>query len=81
MLCVAASGAVIALQNGLATLAAAGGNEEIMALLKDMEVELDILTGQCYTDSPVLNALLWEKEALARRCGVLMEIKAETALE
>ena len=65
----------------IGALAAAGGNEEIMALLKDMEVELDILTGQCYTASPVLNALLWEKEALAGRCGVLMEIKAETAPE
>ena len=65
----------------IGTLAAAGGNEEIMALLKDMEVELDILTGQCYTASPILNALLWEKEALAGRCGVLMEIKAETAPE
>ena len=52
-----------------------------MALLKDMEVELDILTGQCYTASPILNALLWEKEALAGRCGVQMEIKADTAPE
>lgn len=65
----------------IGALAAVGGNEEIMVLLKDMEVELDILPGQCYTVSPVLNALLWEKEALAGRCGVQIEIKAETAPE
>ena len=65
----------------IGALAAAGGNEEIMALLGDMEVELNTLTGQRYTANPILNALLWEKESLAGRHGVRMEIEAEAAPE
>ena len=52
-----------------------------MALLGDMEVELNTLTGQRYTANPILNALLWEKESLAGRHGVRMEIEAEEAPE
>lgn len=63
----------------IGALAAVGGNEEIMALLGDMEVELDTLTGRHYTASPILNALLWEKETLAQRRGVHMDIQAEAA--
>ncbi|MDE7223775.1 MAG: hypothetical protein K2O34_08365, partial [Acetatifactor sp.] len=63
----------------IGTLAAAGRNQEIMELLGDMEVELDTLTGRHYTANPVFNALLWEKESLAQRCGVHMDIEAEAA--
>ncbi len=63
----------------IGALAAAGGSGEIIALLGDMEVELDTLTGRHYTANPVLNALLWEKEALAKRCGVQMAMEAEAA--
>ena len=65
----------------IGALAAAGGNEEIMALLEDMEVELNTLTGQRYTANSILNALLWEKESLAGRHNVQMEIEAEAAPE
>ena len=61
----------------IAALAADGGNEEILSLLGDMEVELDTLTGKRYTSNPVLNAILWEKSVLADRQGVRMDIVAE----
>lgn len=61
----------------IAALAAGGGNEEILSLLEDMEVELDTLTGKRYTSNPVLNAILWEKSVLADRQGVRMDIAAE----
>lgn len=61
----------------IAALAAGGGNEEILSLLEDMEVELDTLTGKRYTSNPVLNAILWEKSVLADRQGVRMDIVAE----
>ncbi len=61
----------------IAALAADGGNEEILSLLGDMEVELDTLTGKRYTSNPVLNAILWEKSVLADRQGVRMDIAAE----
>ncbi len=61
----------------IGALAAAGGNKEIMDLLGDMETELDTLTGKHYTSNHVLNALFWEKEALARRHGVQLDILAE----
>ena len=61
----------------IAALAADGGNEEILSLLGDMEVELDTLTGKRYTSNPILNAILWEKSVLADRQGVQMEIAAE----
>ena len=51
----------------IGALAVAGGNEEITALLGDMEVELDTLTGKQYTPNKVLNAILWEKSVLAER--------------
>lgn len=60
----------------IGALAAAGGNEDIVALLGEMETELDGLTGTHYTVSSVLNALLWEKSALSGRRGVRMEIAA-----
>ncbi len=63
----------------IGALAAAGRNREIIALLRDMEVELDTLTGRRYTANPILNALLWEKESLAQRCGVHMDIDVEAA--
>ena len=56
----------------IAALAADGGNQEILSLLEDMEVELDTLTGKRYTSNPVLNAILWEKSVLADRQGVRM---------
>ncbi len=61
----------------IAALAAGGGNQEILSLLEDMEVELDTLTGKRYTSNPVLNAILWEKSVLADRQGVRMDIAAE----
>ena len=61
----------------IAALAADGGNEEILSLLGDMEVELDTLTGKRYTSNPILNAILWEKSVLAKRQGVQMDIAAE----
>ena len=61
----------------IAALAADGGNEEILSLLGDMEVELDTLTGKRYTSNPVLNAILWEKSVLADRQGVRMDIESE----
>lgn len=61
----------------IAALAAGGGNQEILSLLEDMEVELDTLTGKRYTSNPVLNAILWEKSVLADRQGVRMDIVAE----
>ena len=61
----------------IAALAADGGNEEILSLLGDMEVELDTLTGKRYISNPVLNAILWEKSVLADRQGVRMDIVAE----
>ena len=61
----------------IAALAADGGNEEILSLLGDMEVELDTLTGKRYISNPVLNAILWEKSVLADRQGVRMDIAAE----
>ena len=61
----------------IAALAVGGGNEEILSLLEDMEVELDTLTGKRYTSNPVLNAILWEKSVLADRQGVRMDIAAE----
>lgn len=61
----------------IAALAAGGGNEEILSLLEDMEMELDTLTGKRYTSNPVLNAILWEKSVLADRQGVRMDIAAE----
>ena len=61
----------------IGALAAAGGNGEIMELLGDMEVELDTLTGRRYTSNNILNAILWEKTALAERYGVRMEITTE----
>lgn len=61
----------------IAALAADGGNEEILSLLGDMEVELDTLTGKRYTSNPVLNAILWEKSVLVDRQGVRMDIAAE----
>lgn len=65
----------------IAALAANGGNEEILGLLGDMEVELDTLTGKRYTSSHILNAILWEKSVLAERQGVLMDIAVEEAPE
>lgn len=61
----------------IAALAAGGGNQEILSLLEDMEVELDTLTEKRYTSNPVLNAILWEKSVLADRQGVRMDIAAE----
>ncbi len=61
----------------IAALAAAGGNEEILSLLGDMEVELDTLTRKRYTSSHILNAILWEKSVLAGQHGVQMEITVE----
>lgn len=61
----------------IGALAAAGGNKEIMALLGDMETELDALTGKRYTSNNVLNVLFWEKTALAGHHGVLIDIMAE----
>ena len=61
----------------IAALAAGGGNEEILSLLGDMEMELDTLTGKRYISNPVLNAILWEKSVLADRQGVRMDIAAE----
>ena len=61
----------------IAALAADGGNEEILSLLGDMEVELDTLTGKRYISNPVLNAILWEKSVLADRQGIQMDIAAE----
>ena len=60
----------------IGTLAASGGNEEILVLLGDMEVELDALTCRQYTANSILNALLWEKTSLAKRHGVRMEVEA-----
>ncbi|MCI9077207.1 MAG: GHKL domain-containing protein [Dorea sp.] len=65
----------------IGALAAAGGNEEIVALLGDMKEELDTLTIRLYTDNTILNALLWEKEALAKRHGIQMDIVAKTTPE
>ncbi len=61
----------------IAALAAGGGNEEILSLLGDMEVELDTLTGKRYTSNHILNAILWEKSVLAERHGVQMDIAVE----
>lgn len=65
----------------IGALAAAGGNGEIMALLGDMEVELDTLTGKRYTSNNILNAILWEKTVLAERHGVRMDITTEESPE
>lgn len=61
----------------IAALAADGGNEEILSLLGDMEVELGTLTGKRYTSNHILNAILWEKSVLAERQSVRMEIAVE----
>ena len=61
----------------IAALAADGGNEEILSLIGDMEVDLDTLTGKRYTSNHILNAILWEKSVLADRQGVQMDIAAE----
>lgn len=61
----------------IAALAAGGGNEEILSLLGDMEVELDTLTGKHYTSNHILNAILLEKSVLADRQGVRMDITVE----
>lgn len=61
----------------IAALAAGGGNEEILNLLGDMEVELDTLTGKRYTSNHILNAILWEKSVLAERHGVQMDLAVE----
>lgn len=65
------------LMASIRALASAGGNDDITALLGDMETELDSLTGRRYTSNNILNAILWEKSVLAKRYGVHMEIMAD----
>lgn len=65
----------------IAALAVNGGNDEILNLLGDMEVELDTLTGKRYTSNHILNAILWEKSVLAERQNVRMDIAVEEAPE
>lgn len=65
----------------IAALAVNGGNEEILSLLGDMEVELDTLTGKRYTSNHILNAILWEKSVLAERQGVRIDIAVEETPE
>lgn len=61
-------------------LAAQSKNEEIINVLKDMEVEIDSIPDKIYTSNSVLNALLCEKELQAQNRDIEINITVEPKL-
>lgn len=55
-------------------------NEEIVHILKDMEVEIDSIPDKTYIDNSILNALLCEKELQAQKEKIEFHIMIEPGL-
>ena len=62
-------------------LAAKSQNQEILGILKDMEVEIDSISDKVYTQNSILNALLCEREMFAQKNQVELKIAVEPDLE
>lgn len=61
-------------------LASKSKDHEIIAILRDMEVEIDSISDKLYTTNSILNALLCEKEQQAMRLGITLHIMIEPNL-
>lgn len=57
-------------------LAVKGNNEDILNVLGGMEVEVDSIRDKNYTGNSILNALLCEKESIARKKGIEIQIES-----
>lgn len=55
-------------------------NEEIVGILKDMEVEIDSIPEKTYINNSILNALLCEKELQAQKEKIEFQIMIEPGL-
>lgn len=56
-------------------------NEEIVSILKDMEVEINSISDKIYTNNRILNALICEKELQAQKNGIEISIMIEPELD
>lgn len=61
----------------VAVLAGKNKNSDILEILKDMEVQVDRISDELYTDNTILNALLCEKAELARQKDIRFDIMVE----
>lgn len=61
-------------------LASKSRNSEIIAILNEMEVEIEAISDKLYTDNSILNALLCEKEEQANSLGIQFNIMIEPEL-
>lgn len=56
-------------------LTAQGKSEEIMGLLKEMETKIESIRETRYTGNSILNALLCEKESIAKKQNITVQIE------
>lgn len=62
-------------------LAAQGKTDGILGLLNEMETEIELIGDNRYTGNDILNALLCEKEYIARKEGIKIQIETATYLK
>lgn len=65
----------------ISVLATKSEADEILVILKDMEVEIDSISNKIYTSHSILNALICEKELLARKAGIDFSVMIEPGLD
>lgn len=61
----------------VAVLARKNKSSEILEILKEMEVQVDSISNELYTDNTILNALLCEKAEIARKKEIRFDIMVE----